>query len=168
MPDASDELPETRVAHCKADESKVDEYVGRGSGGRDMLSVAKPGQRGWLGNPFPADEYGREESIEKFREAFEDKLDRDEEFRDAVRDLAGKTLGCWCQRLDADEPACHAEVIAQKADELALRAEVDLSRYEACLYDRHTILPATCEEAAREQAASLWGCDPSDVEVSRA
>ena len=33
--------------------------------------------------------------------------------------LAGKTLGCWCQRLDEDSPACHAEVIAEHADRLA-------------------------------------------------
>jgi hypothetical protein len=43
----------------------------------------------------------------------------DEEFREAVRDLAGKTLGCWCQRLENDQPPCHAEVIAEHADRLA-------------------------------------------------
>jgi hypothetical protein len=84
-----------------------------------MLSVAKPGGRGWLGNTFTLDDHGRQESIDKFREAFEDKLSRDAEFRNAVRELAGKTLGCWCQRLDENSPACHAEVIAEHADRLA-------------------------------------------------
>lgn len=107
----------TRVGHCKADETDV--YAGRGPNGRHMLSVGKPGARGWLGNPFPADEYGREECIGKFRDAFLDKIQRDGEFAAAVADLSGKTLGCWCQRLDEDEPACHAEVIAEQADELA-------------------------------------------------
>ena len=80
---------------------------------------ASPEMRGWLGNPYPADEYGREECIEKFREAFEQKLENDPVFRRAVRDLAGKTLGCWCQSVDADGPACHGEVIAEHVDRLA-------------------------------------------------
>lgn len=111
-----DQRNATRVGHCKADETDV--YAGR-EGSRDILSVGQPNVRGWLGNPFTAENHTRDESIEKFREAFEDKLERDPEFRAAVRDLAGKTLGCWCQRLDDEEPACHAEVIAEKADELA-------------------------------------------------
>jgi len=114
---ATEREPGTRVGHCKAD--ATDTYAGRGPNGRHMLSVATPGQRGWLGNPFTMDDHSREESIEQFRDAFEDKLDRDPAFREAVRDLAGDVLGCWCQRLDEDSPACHAEVIAAKADELA-------------------------------------------------
>jgi hypothetical protein len=106
----------TRVGHCKAD--KTDVYVGRGNAQRDMLDM-NPGARGWLGNPFTTEEYTREESIRRFRKVFEWRLEADSEFRDAVRDLAGKTLGCWCQHLEEDEPACHAEVIAEHADRLA-------------------------------------------------
>ena len=116
---SSEDEPRTRVGHCKADATDV--YAGRGQNGRHMLSVGQPGKRGWLGNPFTVEGITRELSIKKFREAFEDKLERDDAFRAAVRDLAGQTLGCWCQHLDADEPACHAEVIAEKADELAAR-----------------------------------------------
>jgi len=108
--------PETRVGHTKADET--DEYAGRGPGARDMTETPI-GERGWLGNPFTVEEYSREESIERFRETFEDRLEEDVEFRDAVRNLHGKTLGCWCQRLEDDSPACHAEVIAEWADRLA-------------------------------------------------
>lgn len=45
---------------------------------------------------------------------------------------------------------------------------VDLSKYEARRVDRDrfTVVPATCEEAAREQAASLWDCEPRNVEVT--
>lgn len=107
----------TRVGHCKQDATDV--YVGRGPNGRDMLSVAKPGNRGWLGNPFALEQYSRERSIALFREAFEGKLGRDDAFREAVRELSGKTLGCWCQQVDEDEPACHAEVVAEWADRLA-------------------------------------------------
>ena len=109
-------MSETRVGHTKADPTDV--YVGRGPGGRDMLETPID-KRGWLGNPHSVDDHGREGSIERFRKAFEHRLENDPEFRARVCDLAGKTLGCWCQRLDADEPACHAEVIAEHADRLA-------------------------------------------------
>lgn len=118
--DASYENLTVRVGHCKADSTDV--YAGRGKNGRHMLSVGKPNNRGWLGNPFTLENHSREESIEKFREAFEDKLERDDEFRSAVADLSGKTLGCWCQRLDEDGPACHAEVIAEHVDKLKEKA----------------------------------------------
>jgi len=117
---------QTRVGHCKADETDV--YAGRGPGARDM-SETPVGERGWLGNPFALDDLDendtnegetvREASIRKFRAAFEKKLRNSKEFRNAVRDLAGNVLGCWCQRLDDDQPACHAEVIAEHADRLA-------------------------------------------------
>jgi len=107
---------ETTVGHCKQDPTDV--YVGRGPGGRGMLETPI-GERGWLGNPHTVDDHGREGSIARFRKAFERRLETDPEFRARVRDLAGSTLGCWCQRLDADEPACHAEVIAEHADRFA-------------------------------------------------
>jgi len=106
----------TRVGHCKQD--KTHEYIGRGTGSRDMHETPV-GQRGWLGNPYTLDDYSREESIKLFRQDFEDRLTRDAEFRDAVRDLAGCVLLCWCQEYGADAPACHAEVIAEHADRLA-------------------------------------------------
>lgn len=110
-------VEQTKVGHTKADPTDV--YVGRGRNQRHLLSVAKPGMRGWLGNPFTVEEYGRKTSIEKFRESFEDKLERDDEFRKAVRELHGMTLGCWCQQVDEDGPACHGKVIAEWADRLA-------------------------------------------------
>jgi hypothetical protein len=113
----------TRVGHVKKDDTDV--YAGRGPSQageeekRHLLSVPLPNYRGWLGNPYPAEKFGRKESIEKFREAFEQKLDEDPEFREAVKALRGKVLGCWCQRLEDDGPACHAEVVAEWADRLA-------------------------------------------------
>lgn len=109
-------MTDTRVGHCKADET--DEYIGRGRDADDMLDVT-PTHRGWLGNPFTLDGHSREESIRRFRMVFEWRLDADPAFREAVRELAGQTLGCWCQRLDEDSPACHGEVIAEHADRLA-------------------------------------------------
>jgi len=107
----------TQVGHWLKDDCDV--YAGRGKGGRDMLRVAEPNSRGWLGNPHTVDEWGRDEAIARFRKAFEHRVENDERFRAAIKQLHGKTLGCWCQRVDADGPACHAEVIAEWADKLA-------------------------------------------------
>jgi hypothetical protein len=83
------------------------------------MNNTEVGTRGWLGNPHAlSDGYSRAESIDLFRDDFEAQIRGDDEFRQAVADLAGEALGCWCQRLDEDEPACHAEVIAEWADRL--------------------------------------------------
>lgn len=110
-----EEATRTRVGHTKRDETDV--YIGRGPGGRDMLSTPV-GDRGWLGNPHTVEDHGREGCIKRFRKAFVRRLEDDPEFRARVRDLAGKTLGCWCQGVDEDGPACHGEVIAEHADRL--------------------------------------------------
>jgi len=81
------------------------------------------GDRGWLGNPHRVEDHGREGSIERFRRAFEYRLQNDAEFRARVRDLAGSTLGCWCRGVDEDSPACHGDVIAEHADRLAQEAD---------------------------------------------
>lgn len=110
----------TRVGHDKADATDV--YIGRGPDRRD-LTETEIGARGWLGNPYVTIEsggdYTRAESIDLFREDFEARLRADGEFREAVADLSGSVLGCWCQHLSDDEPACHGEVIAEWADRLA-------------------------------------------------
>lgn len=117
----SDETPVTQVGHTKAD--PTDEYIGRGPGARDMTETPI-GDRGWLGNPYALDDgYDRAESIRLFREDFETRLRTDDAFRDAVRSLAGQTLGCWCQRLSDESPACHGEVIAEHADRLATESQ---------------------------------------------
>lgn len=115
---------ETRVGHVFEDSEEIDVYVGRGSDGAVMGETAI-GKRGWLGNPFTLDDNGRGEAIERFRIHFEDRLTTDEEFRDAVADLAGKTLGCWCRTLDAEYPECHADIIAKKAEQIARERSAD-------------------------------------------
>jgi len=76
------------------------------------MTQTEIGNRGWLGNPYALDDgYTREESIQQFREDFHSRL-AEPEFRQAVNELEGKTLGCWCRSVDEDEPACHGDVIA--------------------------------------------------------
>jgi len=105
----------TRIGHCKQD--GYDVYIGRNSNQGSMNEVPV-GQRGWLGNPYPEGQYGRERCIELFRADFEDRIAEDDEFRTAVADLHGQTLGCWCRSVEEDEPACHGDVIAEWAEKL--------------------------------------------------
>jgi len=110
-------MSETRVGHTKAD--PTDTYIGRGPDGRHLHTTEEIGDRGWLGNPYPVgEEYTRAESIAAFRADFEERIENDAAFREAVAALEGDRLGCWCQRLDEDEPACHGEVIAEWVDRL--------------------------------------------------
>lgn len=110
-------MSETRVGHTKAD--PTDTYIGRGPGGRHLHTTEEIGARGWLGNPYPVgDDYTREQSIAEFREDFEHRLEHDPAFREAVAALDGDHLGCWCQQLDDDAPACHGEVIAEWVERL--------------------------------------------------
>ena len=110
----------TRVGHVIEDGDDIDAYVARGSG-RKAMGEVPVGQRGWLGNPYTTFEYGRYGAIIRFKEDFEERLESDDEFREAVAGLSGKVLGCFCQTLEESEPACHAQVIAEKADELDAR-----------------------------------------------
>lgn len=109
----------TEVGHVTHNE--IDVYVGRIRVDEDTikaLGAVSIWDEGWLGNPYTVDEWGRETAIAKYRKLFETKIEQDEEFREAIADLQGKTLGCYCQTLSASSPKCHAEVIAEWAERL--------------------------------------------------
>ena len=65
-----------------------------------------------FGNPFRLEEdggeYTREQSVEEYREWFKNKIQTDPEFREAVKQLRGETLGCWCK-----PKKCHGDVILE-------------------------------------------------------
>lgn len=128
---ANENSMKTTVGHCKADDCDV--YIGRDQRGGKLHHLLNTpiGERGWLGNPFVPEENAsekhyrqsdvtvvssREESVTRFAETFDERLCNNPEFRDAVGQLEGKTLGCWCQREHEDSPACHGEVIAGFVD----------------------------------------------------
>lgn len=77
---------------------KYDVYIGR----------AGKEQDGYFGNPIklqPGEAKGS--TLDKFREYFYDRIDRDQEFKQRVLSLKGKRLGCFCK------PApCHGDIIA--------------------------------------------------------
>ncbi|WP_158059245.1 DUF4326 domain-containing protein [Halorussus halophilus] len=107
--------PTTSLVNQKhTDEFDVD--IGRSNHGRNNIENTDVGTPGWLGNPYSvSDGYSRSEAIEKYRTSFCERLE-DDEFREAVEELRGKTLACWCvasPQQTASEPfeTCHGEVI---------------------------------------------------------
>ncbi len=84
----------------------------------ELVNVSNHGRKGvrmigrstQFGNPFLMEKdggnYSREGCVEAYREWFKDKIRTDPEFRDAVEELRGETLGCYC----APQP-CHGDVI---------------------------------------------------------
>jgi len=81
----------TRVVHCKKE--KYDIYIGRPSK--------------W-GNPFAIGKDGtREETIQKYEKYLLSRAD----LVNALPELKGKTLACWCKPL-----ACHGDVLAKYAE----------------------------------------------------
>lgn len=87
-----------KVVHCKKEEFDV--YIGRGSK--------------W-GNPFSHKEGtlaehvvgSREEAIAKYEEY----LLNNQELVDALPELKGKILGCWCK-----PKACHGDILLNLAN----------------------------------------------------
>lgn len=114
---AADSSAKTLVGHVRKD--TIDVYAGRSKGGKHHMLNTPIGHDGWLGNPFTVQEYGRENALRRYRERFSRRIESDTEFKEAVKDLAGKRLGCYCQRLHEEYPPCHAEIIAEYADHLA-------------------------------------------------
>lgn len=117
-------------------------YIGRGDAGFNLRDVGSDvfsqplsdRPRGWLGNPFviessaTASHYDRPSitvvptraaSVEQFESYFRLRVADDSALQDALRDLAGQTLGCWCHEVGADGPACHGDVIATVIEELS-------------------------------------------------
>lgn len=95
-------------------------YAGRGPGRRDMNSTPI-GIVGWLGNPFDIQTHGSR-ALPKFEDVFGRRLDDLPVFRDAIRDLHGKELLCWCvtkwNTAMTGKVRCHAQIIARAADRL--------------------------------------------------
>jgi len=125
----------TQVGHCKQDDHDV--YIGRDRDDGEIRHAANTPieTRGWLGNQFVIEAKAsqihreqadielvetREESVERFMQYLLDRIDAEPAFGRALYErVRGKTLGCWCQSVDADEPLCHGEVIAAAADKIS-------------------------------------------------
>jgi hypothetical protein len=53
----------------------------------------------------------REEVIAKYKKDFDEKIEKDEVFRNAVMDLKGKSVGCFCKPL-----FCHLDIVKDYVD----------------------------------------------------
>lgn len=107
---------QTKVVNMK-NARTWDVDIGRADGGTADMSNTEPTAPGWIGNPYRmSDGYSREEAVDLFREDFVEKLQNDAEFREAVDELEGKTLGGHCK-----PKACHGDVIVAY-----LRGELDV------------------------------------------
>jgi hypothetical protein len=72
------------------------------------------GRPSLLGNPFRiTKQTPRESAISKFREYAAEKVRIDPEFKEAVKNLAGRRLFCYC----APAP-CHGDVLIRICEEL--------------------------------------------------
>lgn len=114
----------TQVGHWKADDCDV--YIGRGRRDDELthLNNTSIEKRGWLGNPYRLEDgYDRDESVELYAQDLQQRIENDSAFREALADLRGATLGCWCQQVDEDGPLCHGEVLVEHIDALAHNRE---------------------------------------------
>lgn len=72
----------------------------RADSGKATILNTKPGNPGWLGNPFRAEDVNggiltRKQATEKFEAIFLNKIKNDSEFRQAVLELRGKSVGYY-------------------------------------------------------------------------
>jgi hypothetical protein len=104
-------LPVTRAVNIRVE--SYDVYVGR----------AGKGQTGYFGNPYRVGDFclrcgdrhmHNASALPCFEAYMRERLAKDRQYREAVRGLRGKRLGCFCK------PApCHADVLAAAAEALA-------------------------------------------------
>ncbi|MFI5404999.1 MAG: DUF4326 domain-containing protein [Nitrososphaerales archaeon] len=105
---------ETRVVNLRYD--TYDFCICRPPNWSILSHLPSPPERGWAGNPFRIGRDGtREDVIAKFREYFYQRIENDEKFKEAIKSLQGKTLGCFCKEKDR-EVVCHGDVIKEWLD----------------------------------------------------
>jgi ribonuclease HI len=95
-----------------------DVYGGRPRGGVSPEEV-KPGDYGWLGNPYSTG--NRKDDISSFRMYFLRRIGVDPDFRSEVLSLKGKRIACFCK-----PKPCHLdEVKAWLQEESTMKIYVD-------------------------------------------
>ena len=80
---------------------KYDVYIGRGSVWGNKFVIGRDGNR--------------EEVIEKYRIWFEERIEKDDDFKKRTLGLRGK-LGCYCKPLN-----CHGDVIKKYLEKESVR-----------------------------------------------
>lgn len=100
-------------------------YGGRSRQGDHLahMNNTEPGARGWLGNPYLMDggdqEAERRRVIHAFLLDFMARVENEPAFRQAVEDLRGQRVACWCRGACQRRHAgnwCHLDVVAAYLD----------------------------------------------------
>lgn len=92
---------DTKTVVVNLKREPFDVYIGRPGQGED----------GYFGNPVRVERYDAEhlaDVLTRFRAYFMNRVETDPEFRDRVRALRGKRLGCFCK-----PGRCHGDVIVE-------------------------------------------------------
>ena len=87
--EAAEDDSEVEMVNVSED---YDVYIGRSEGFKHLMNTP-PGERGWLGNPFRVDEFGRQKAVDLYEKMLKEKLENYEEFRQKFKELEGKKLG---------------------------------------------------------------------------
>lgn len=98
-------MKKTEVININSGEP-YDIYIGRAGRGED----------GYFGNPFNSG--SRKEKIESFRQYAVNRINEDKEYREKVKNLYGKRLGCFCK-----PQACHGDILAELAKQIKIEED---------------------------------------------
>lgn len=75
------------------------------------------GQNGYFGNPIT--EGTRKEKLERYESYLLDRIEQDNEFREHVKNLHDKVLGCFCK-----PKPCHGDILLREAKRLQLEDDI--------------------------------------------
>lgn len=72
-----------------------------------------PSESSIWSNPYKIGKDGtREEVVKKYETYMKDKLNKDKQLVNQLKELKGKTLGCWCK-----PDLCHGDILLKLIDE---------------------------------------------------
>ena len=114
-----DSLLETKPAPFRIVNQGQGDFDGmRADSGKATILNTKPGNPGWLGNPVRAEDVDggtltRKQATEEFEAIFLNKIENDPEFRQAVLELRGKSVGYY----KPNEEDIHLHVVQKWLEE---------------------------------------------------
>lgn len=119
--DSRPSLETLEVAHV-ARSTGIDVYGGRRLVDGEPVhgGDVEAGDPGWLGSPFALGDQGdvedRRRMIAAYLRWFLDRVNEDDDdYREAIEDLRGKRVSCWCRGVTqprTPETWCHLDVVA--------------------------------------------------------
>jgi len=101
-----------KVKYLRPEYTNLQDWLDKGAGnhiyvGRNMEFYVTGAKGSKWKNPFSVKKYGRDGCLEMYREYIE----THPTLKDALGELKGKVLGCWCH-----PEGCHASILAELCD----------------------------------------------------